>query len=81
VSVFGFTKKPLAAGAGTFVCKLDSKARLVLPVSIRSKLNLSSGDFVSLRYGGNGSIELSKSSLPSKILRNSRNSWEAVELV
>ncbi|MFH0835895.1 MAG: AbrB/MazE/SpoVT family DNA-binding domain-containing protein [Candidatus Micrarchaeota archaeon] len=77
--MFSFTRKPILPG-GIFVCKLDSKARLVLPVSIRDKLSLSRGDFVSIKVNGPGILELAKAKLPAKALRNSRNSWEVVEI-
>jgi len=73
---FGFTAEPLVTVV--FISKLDDKARLVLPASIRSKLNLASGDFVSLKITSNGLIELSKAKPQSNTVRNSKNSWEVV---
>ena len=73
--VFGFTaRSPLTV---VFISKLDDKARLVLPVSIRSKLNLASGDFVLLTLKGD-KLELSKTPFDENGVRSSRNSWEVV---
>lgn len=61
-------------------CKLDSKARLVLPLSIRDKLNVSYGDCVSMQVVGknNGSllVKITPAAGLAEFVKTSKNSWE-----
>jgi len=61
-------------------CKLDSKARLVLPLAIREKLSVSKGGIVLLKFlpnGGDGAVvEFSKGS-EKGLRRTSKNGWES----
>ena len=67
-------------------CKLDSKARLVLPLKIRDLLNVSYGDCVSIQI-----MEKNEGSLVLKIFasspaegvqfaKTSKNSWEKLKI-
>lgn len=65
-------------------CKLDSKARLVLPLAVREKLSVSKGGTVLLEIdfseskAGRVTINLSKGTEQRKGLqRTSKNNWEA----
>lgn len=61
-------------------CKLDSKARLVLPLKIRDKLSVSKGDVVLLEFSdsGNGGVVVRFSKgLEKGLRRTSKNGWES----
>ncbi len=69
-------------------CKLDSKARLVLPLVIREKLSVSYGDCVSIQVVGKheGSLLLKINPIQApaegtegngKFVKISKNSWES----
>lgn len=68
-------------------CKLDSKARLVLPLHIRDSLNVSYGDCVSMQVvGKNGSsllLKINSMQAPAegtqgkKFFKTSKNAWES----
>ncbi|MEM4254948.1 MAG: AbrB/MazE/SpoVT family DNA-binding domain-containing protein [Candidatus Norongarragalinales archaeon] len=61
-------------------CKLDSKARLVLPLSIREKLSASKGDTVLLEIFSGGTaaafVRFSKGG-GKGLRRTSKNGWES----
>ncbi|MFH1056499.1 MAG: hypothetical protein V1717_01730 [Candidatus Micrarchaeota archaeon] len=75
----------MSAAARKFACKLDSKARLVLPLFVRERLSVSKNDVILLcaiedEETPNGGLvlvvkKLSSSESPS-LLRTSKNGWE-----
>lgn len=83
-----FTKKrqsPSTAAPRVIACKLDSKARLVLPLVVREKLSVSKGDCVLFEIEFSESqalLKLSKTKMkalarPNGSLKQfSRNGWE-----
>ncbi len=76
-----FTKESRLAAPRIIACRLDSKARLVLPLILREKLSVSKGDTVLLEIEFSGSQTLLKlSKAREKRLedfnKTSRNGWE-----
>ncbi|HLC38426.1 MAG TPA: hypothetical protein VJI71_03165 [Candidatus Norongarragalinales archaeon] len=77
-----FTKSPKIrspAKPRIVACKLDSKARLVLPLCIREKLSVAKGETVLFEIefsGGKAFLQVSKSA-PKGLKRSSKNGWES----
>jgi len=76
-----FTKEKRLAAPRIVACRLDSKARLVLPLIVREKLSVSKGDTVLFEVEFSGSQVLLKlSKAREKRLKDfnktSRNGWE-----
>ena len=70
--------QPLASETA---CKLDSKARLVLPLNIRSLLSVSYGDTVSIEIIGKNNdgllLKLTHSNpAAGSFVKTSKNNWE-----
>ncbi len=80
--VRGFIQPELSKDQAPFfiVCKLDSKARLVLPLCIRDNLSVSKGDTVLLEVAYSGGdaafVKVSKGS-EKGLRRTSKNGWES----
>ncbi|MFH1779708.1 MAG: AbrB/MazE/SpoVT family DNA-binding domain-containing protein [Candidatus Micrarchaeota archaeon] len=72
-----FTKS-LVKNPRIIACRLDSKARLVLPLVIREKLSVNKGDIVSFEVEFSGAsvfLRLCKN-MQKGLNRSSRNGWE-----
>ena len=71
-------KKPIRAEPRIIACRLDSKARLVLPLIIREKLSVSKGETILFEISFAKSQALLKASKNPEtgLKRTSRNGWE-----
>jgi len=78
--VVWFTARPVSCFASrTVACRLDSKARVVLPLVLREKLCASKGDVVLFQINFSGAaatVRVCKADDVSALKRSSKNGWE-----